>query len=228
MVQGINKEHIFNQEIYIKKYLKILKENQVKTNLKIIAYCIMTNHAHILIKAENVQELSNLMQKVNGNYARYYNYMENRVGYVFRDRFKSQPIMSKKQLYNCIRYIHLNPVKAKMVDKPEKYKYSSYNEYKKRIENNNNLELKILDYICNSKEEISEQFLDINQDKKEIINNSLIEFLRINRINLYEILEKREILKKLIKYLKNEKEIKYVDIMNHFEINKGVMQNLKK
>ena len=90
------------------------------------------------------------------------------------------------------------------------------------------MELKILDYICNSKEEISEQFLDINQDKKEIINNSLIEFLRINRINLYEILEKREILKKLIKYLKNEKEIKYVDIMNHFEINKGVMQNLKK
>ena len=59
-------------------------------------------------------------------------------------------------------------------------------------------------------------------------DESLIEFLRINRINLYEILEKREILKKLIKYLKNEKEIKYVDIMNHFEINKGVMQNLKK
>ena len=43
MVQGINKEYIFNQEIYIKKYLKFLKENQKQTNLKIIAYCIMTN-----------------------------------------------------------------------------------------------------------------------------------------------------------------------------------------
>ena len=125
------------------------------------------------------------MQKVNGNYARYYNYMENRGGYVFRDRFKSQPIMSKKQLYNCIRYIHLNPVKAKMVDKPEKYKYSSYKDYKKRLENNNNLELKILEYICNSNEEISEQFLDINQDKKEINTNNLLKFLRPTKINLY-------------------------------------------
>ena len=86
----------------------------------------------------------------------------------------------------------------------------------------------IIEYICNSNEEISEQFLDINQDKKEIINNSLVEFLRTNKINLYEILEKREILKELIKYLKNKKEIKYVDIMNHFEINRGVIQNLKK
>ena len=78
MVQGINKEYIFNQEIYIKKYLKFLKENQKQTNLKIIAYCIMTNHAHLLIKAENIQELSKFMQKVNSSYARYYNYMEKR------------------------------------------------------------------------------------------------------------------------------------------------------
>ena len=133
MVQGINKEYIFNQEIYIKKYLKFLKENQKQTNLKIIAYCIMTNHAHLLIKSENIQELSKFMQKVNSSYARYYNYMEKRVGYVFRDRFKSQAIMSEKQYYNCIRYIHLNPVKAKIVEKQEDYKYSSYIIYQKRL-----------------------------------------------------------------------------------------------
>ena len=192
MVQGINKENIFYQEIYIKKYLKFLKENQEKNNIKTIAYCIMKNHAHLLIKATKIQELSNFMHKINGNYARYYNYMENRVGYVFRDRFKSQPIMSEKQLYNCIRYIHLNPVKAKIVENPEQYKYSSYRIYKRRLDEKNNLDMQeTLEYICNSKNKINEQYIDEDKDIKEIINNSLIEFLEINKTELYEILEKR-------------------------------------
>lgn len=228
MVQGINKENIFYQEIYIKKYLKFLKENQEKNNIKTIAYCIMKNHAHLLIKATNIQELSNFMHKINGNYARYYNYMENRVGYVFRDRFKSQPIMSEKQLYNCIRYIHLNPVKAKIVENPEQYKYSSYRIYKRRLDEKNNLDMQeTLEYICNSKNKINEQYIDEDKDIKEIINNSLIEFLEINKTELYEILEKREVLKKLIKYLKKEKNIKYTEMMKNFDISRGIMQKLK-
>lgn len=228
MVQGINKENIFYQEIYIKKYLKFLKENQEKNNIKTIAYCIMKNHAHLLIKATKIQELSNFMHKINGNYARYYNYMENRVGYVFRDRFKSQPIMSEKQLYNCIRYIHLNPVKAKIVENPEQYKYSSYRIYKRRLDEKNNLDMQeTLEYICNSKNKINEQYIDEDKDIKEIINNSLIEFLEINKTELYEILEKREVLKKLIKYLKKEKNIKYTEMMKNFDISRGIMQKLK-
>ena len=168
------------------------------------------------------------MHKINGNYARYYNYMENRVGYVFRDRFKSQPIMSEKQLYNCIRYIHLNPVKAKIVENPEQYKYSSYRIYKRRLDEKNNLDMQeTLEYICNSKNKINEQYIDVDKDIKEIINKSLIEFLEINKTELYEILEKREVLKKLIKYLKKEKNIKYTEMMKNFDISRGIMQKLK-
>lgn len=64
MVQGINKENIFYQEIYIKKYLKFLKENQEKNNIKTIAYCIMKNHAHLLIKATNIKNYQILCIKL--------------------------------------------------------------------------------------------------------------------------------------------------------------------
>lgn len=228
MVQGINKEYIFNQEIYIKKYLKFLKENQKQTSLKIIAYCIMTNHAHLLIKAENIQELSKFMQKVNSSYARYYNYMEKRVGYVFRDRFKSQAIMNEKQYYNCIRYIHLNPVKAKIVEKQEDYKYSSYIIYQKRLKKKEKTESEKaeLNYICNNNEEIKENFIEAKND--EDIDDMIEEFIKTKKLKITEIFENREILKKLIKYLKKEKGIKYTEIMEKFGITKGTMENLKK
>ena len=59
----------------------------------------------------------------------YYNRKKERVGYVFRNRFKSQPILSKKQMYTCIKYIHMNPVKAGIVKEEKDYNYSSYNDY---------------------------------------------------------------------------------------------------
>lgn len=127
MVQGINKEFIFKNDRYINRYLQLIRKNLNKENLKIIAFCIMNNHAHLLIQTKNRGELSKYMQKVNSMYAKYYNYMENeRVGYVFRDRYKSEPILDKRQLIQCVKYIHQNPVKAKMVKNQCEYKYSSY------------------------------------------------------------------------------------------------------
>ena len=129
ITQGINKEYIFNKESYKKKYLKIVKEAKEQYEIDIVAYAIMSNHCHFLIYTENIQNLSNFMKKVNEDYARYYNYMENRVGYVFRSRFLCEPITDRSYLLQCISYIHNNPVKAKIVNKCEDYKYSSYNDF---------------------------------------------------------------------------------------------------
>lgn len=57
-----------------------------------MAYCIMNNHVHLLVYSEEVQKLSKMMQKINTAYAKYYNECNERVGYVFRDRYLSQPI----------------------------------------------------------------------------------------------------------------------------------------
>ena len=59
-------------------YLKLLSEKRKKLKIKIIAYCIMNNHAHLLIETKNIKELSKFMQKINGCYAKYYNFMEDK------------------------------------------------------------------------------------------------------------------------------------------------------
>lgn len=112
IVQGINKEYIFYNEEYIKEYKKLLLDNLNKYNVKIIAYCIMNNHTHILLYTENIEEMSKYMKSINTSYAKYYNRNENRVGIVFRNRYESEPIYEKRYLLNCIGYIHNNPVKA--------------------------------------------------------------------------------------------------------------------
>ena len=130
IVQGINKEYIFEEERYIKQYLKLLKKYEKQFDLCIIAYCIMNNHAHILLSINKIEDRSKFMQKVNSMYANYYNYFNNnRVGYVYRGRFISEPILDKRYFIKCINYIHQNPVKALMVENAEDYIYSSYNEY---------------------------------------------------------------------------------------------------
>ena len=129
IVQGINKEYIFKKEEYIKEYKNLIISNLTKYNVKIIAYCIMNNHAHILLYTEEIEKMSEYMKSINTSYAKYYNKNENRVGFVFRNRYESEPIYEQRYLLNCIAYIHNNPVKAKMVDSVEKYKYSSYKDY---------------------------------------------------------------------------------------------------
>lgn len=73
MTQGLEKRYIFNEPAEIKFYIKIMYELLKEYNLKMIAYCIMNNHAHMLIKADNINELSMYMQRLNSKYAVYYN-----------------------------------------------------------------------------------------------------------------------------------------------------------
>ena len=112
MVQGINKEYIFNKDEDKRQYLKFINKVKGEIDIYIISYCIMDNHVHILIKEDSIERVSHFMHKINTLYAIYFNKKYNRVGYVFRDRYKSQAIYSEKQLYTCINYIHNNPVKA--------------------------------------------------------------------------------------------------------------------
>lgn len=129
MSQGINKEYIFQKKLYIEKYRELMLKKSKDLNINILSYCIMNNHVHILINTNNISDLSKYMQKLNTTYSNFYNKTNKRVGYVFRDRFLSQEILSERQLLYCIRYIHYNPVKAGMVKSVGDYKYSSYNEF---------------------------------------------------------------------------------------------------
>ncbi len=129
MTQGINKEHIFQKNTYKEYYLELLKHKLRDNDIKLISYCIMDNHAHILLFVPAIKHLSEMMSSVNTKYAMFYNNNLQRCGYVFRDRYKCEMIMDKTHLQNCIKYIHDNPVKAGICSNPIDYEHSSYRDY---------------------------------------------------------------------------------------------------
>ena len=184
MVQGINKSYIFNDSIDIKYYIKLLYELNNQHNIQIIAYCVMNNHTHILIKSENIDEMSKFMKRVNVKFSRYYNKKHNRVGYVFRDRFKSQGIYSEKHMYNCIRYIYENPVKAGICKSPDEYPYSNYN---KKIDLYNNED-------CMS-------FIDTEEDTNMCCEFMLKEILKNNNIDLIELKNNKDLLRNIVEIM---------------------------
>ena len=187
MIQGINQEYIFDEDVEKKTYLKYLKEKIKDKELQMISYCIMSNHAHFLIYTDDVMQISKLMSQTNTKYAIYYNQRHNRCGFVFRSRYKAEEIVSYHHFLSCINYIHNNPVKAQMCKTPGEYKYSSYNEYKeKEILINKNKIIQIfkkyhmdISDIFNGKYEAyrfieHEESNNIEEIKNQIIENFLI------------------------------------------------------
>lgn len=197
MIQGINKEYIFEKDENKERYLNLMKKYYQKYNLKIIAYCMMNNHAHFIIYSENINEISSYMHKVNELYAMYYNTKNNRVGYVFRNRYRSQYIYDREYLHKCIKYIHLNPVKAKMVKREEEYKYSSYQDFinKKGYIDNSIIKLVFLnqDYlkIFNHIGDIDVEVMDIEQDNQNL-ENTIKCYLKTNSITLEQIVADKD------------------------------------
>ncbi|MBP1926363.1 REP element-mobilizing transposase RayT [Sedimentibacter acidaminivorans] len=166
MIRGINKERIFSRVVHKNKIIEIIKNIRDDIEFDVIAYCIMDNHLHLLIKADE-DKLETLMKKLNIKYAIYYNKIEKRYGHVFQDRFRSEAVESDKYLLGALRYIHNNPVKA-------------------------GLTKNILDYPWSSAKDYSNMYSEIVIDKyiKEIANlfrneNEFLSFHSINDDNLY-------------------------------------------
>lgn len=100
-----------------------------KNYVSVIAYCIMPTHIHIIIKQLCDNGISKYMNNTLNSYSRYFNVRNERRGPLWESRFKSIHIENDEQLLHLTRYIHLNPVSARLVDKPEEWVYSSYKEY---------------------------------------------------------------------------------------------------
>jgi len=236
MIQGVNKEYIFYKKEYIEKYLEIMERNQKDYNFNIIAYCMMNNHAHFLVYTEDIQEFGKFMQKTNLIYAQMYNKEEKKCGVLFRNRYQTEAIYNIKYLINCIKYIHNNPVKAKMVERCEDYKYSSYRDYKN---NTGVTQSEIMKEIFGSKcnylelfeESYEKRYMDIKEEDLDTTNEYILEGIREFKkeevVGMVEILSNREIFKRMIYFLKESCGLKYIEIRKFFEISRGTMDLLK-
>lgn len=128
MLRGINQQQIFEDSEDFNKFLQVLKDSKAISEFKIFAYCLMGNHIHLLIQKQK-EPIEQIMKRIATRFVYWYNVKYQRVGHLFQDRFKSEPVENDPYFLTVLRYIHQNPINAGLCKKLESYQYSSYNEY---------------------------------------------------------------------------------------------------
>jgi putative transposase len=123
--RGHNRQIVFAEVRDYERYLATLAEFKDAYGVKVYAYCLMTNHVHLLLAPETSAGLGQLMKRLAGRQTRYHNTLEGRSGTLWESRYKSSPVDSDDYLLACARYIDLNPVRARMVAAPADYPWSS-------------------------------------------------------------------------------------------------------
>ena len=129
--RGNHRNDIFRDDEDFQYYLTVIEEALLYygiNNYQLICYCLMDNHVHLMIKTDN-KPLANLISRISSIYTKYFNKKYHYIGHLFQDRYYSELIEDDKQMLETSRYVHLNPVRAKMVEKPEEYKWSSYSMF---------------------------------------------------------------------------------------------------
>jgi len=132
--RGIDRREIFNNDKDREHLIQLLKEGADFYKVEVVAYCLMSNHFHLLL-CTNQPNLSRFMQRMNVAYTRYFNHQYKRVGPLMQGRYKAILVGSEEYFKVLSRYIHLNPVKVKSIAKKslseqklilKRYKWSSY------------------------------------------------------------------------------------------------------
>jgi REP element-mobilizing transposase RayT len=125
--RGVGQQLIFETDADKRHYLGTLRDQLKKSSGKLLAWCLMDNHVHLLVE-QPIDVLSKTMRSVNSGYALYFNLVHGRSGHLFQGRFRSEPVDDDAYLMTVVRYIHQNPMKAEMT-RGCSYAWSSYDAY---------------------------------------------------------------------------------------------------
>lgn len=124
--RGHNRLAVFVDDSDYRYYLDTLQEWKTQLGCRVYAYCLMTNHVHLVIDpGEHPDHLGLLMKRLAGRQTRYVNALQQRSGSLWEGRYKSSPVQAEAYLLACCRYVELNPVRAGMVEDPAGYRWSS-------------------------------------------------------------------------------------------------------
>jgi len=249
MLRGNEQRKIFIDDEDRKRFIDILCQRSKEKEFSVLAYCLMDNHLHLLIKEGNDQ-INRVMKRIGVSYVYYFNKKYRRTGHLFQDRFKSEPINDDRYLLAAVRYIHNNPVKANIVQEPAQFQWSSYNSY---IGNNNACSIKDRGFILKifsdnedqaikqfkdfSREQTDDQFIDIKEDylpEKTIKNqaeaqNHIDNFLRDKGQtgDSKELMKSKSIRDELVRYLKDNSTLSTREIAAVTGINRGMVQRTR-
>jgi REP element-mobilizing transposase RayT len=215
MLRGINRQSIFQSEKDKSKFIFIVSEYRESEKFRVFGYCLMDNHAHLLIQ-EGEDDISTVVKRISSSYVYWYNKKYERVGHLFQERFKSECVEDESYFLAVLRYIHQNPVKAGIVKFIDKYNWSSYSCYINEIDiidykyglsifSENALEAKF-QFIKYMSEEDKASFLDYDdfitltdtEVKREILSMGINEIGDLKSIEK----EKRNLILKELKSIK--------------------------
>ncbi|KFD41943.1 transposase [Peptococcaceae bacterium SCADC1_2_3] len=203
IMRGINRQSIFEDEEDYVKFIQVIQKYKMQSGYKIYAYCLMGNHVHLLLKT-GIEPLEQVMRRICGSYVYWYNWKYQRIGNLFQDRFKSEPVENESYFVIVQRYIHQNPLKARLVGSIEQYKWSSFKEYI------NKTKFVDADYLLklfnNDREEAIKGFYQFNNEVNDDVCLDIEEKYRITDE------EARNIIKKVCK-VQNTPDLQKSDIL---------------
>jgi len=127
--RGANRQSIFRSDENYKFCLRLMQQYRQELNITVIAYCLMPNHYHWLVRQDGEKSAGLLPTRVFNSYSKAFNNAYNRSGTLFEDRFDAILVETDEYLRHLCRYIHVNPVKDGFAVAPELWPYSNYLEW---------------------------------------------------------------------------------------------------
>jgi len=133
ITRGNQRQKVFKDKDDFLKYLEILFNYKIRYKYFLYAYVLMNNHIHLLVETQETP-LSKILQGINQSYTTYFNRKYKIVGHLLQGRYKAILCDRDEYLLSLVKYIHLNPVRAKIVKFPDKYQWSSQHSYIKKTD----------------------------------------------------------------------------------------------
>lgn len=229
MLRGIDKRNIFLDEDEYAAFLQYLKKTGEKIEFTIYAFCLMTNHIHLLLKTEN--PVGDVVKRVAVGYAQYHNIKNGRTGHLFQNRFRSEAVTTDKYFLTVIRYINQNPLKAGLVKDMKQYRWSSYREYFSK--NQTIVETKFIKTYFDTLNEFRTFMEEKNEDEcldyspgKRWMDDELMEYIKeltdIKELSNLDKKSRDEILKKI----KMETKASSRQLSKVLGIGRGILEKL--
>lgn len=176
--RGNNKEYIFKNNEHKKYFINKLNEFKTTLNFEVYGYVIMDNHYHLVIRSRDVH-ISAIMHRINNDFSKYYNISNKRTGHVFQERYKGYLVKDDAYLLSLLRYVHQNPVKAKMCKNLSDYYWSSDSSYRRNFQ----CQLVDIDFVLN-----------IFSLERKVAINEYIKFMDSNELEDSTIFESADMI----------------------------------
>lgn len=184
ILRGVNQQIIFEDENDYLQFISVLQYYKETCHFKLYAYCLMNNHVHLLLEYTTV-ELGIIMKKIEVKFVKWYNQKYQRIGNLFQDRYKSEPVNDMRYFQTVFRYIHQNPIHAGMEKVLGMYPWSSYQSYADLDKSFIDIE-KILNLFSNHAECMD--YLQTTSEEKCMEHNSTT---RLSDIEALQIIQKK-------------------------------------